>query len=274
MTSYFLALLSFFSVVTSAVINGRQSTSVGSGRFAPAAYTQDNTLTGHTLFAPKTVPSGVKMPVLLWGNGGCSADSLQSAPFLIQLASHGILVIASGTPKGSGSTTAAQMTAGIDWIKNKAGTGAYANVDASRIIAAGWSCGGVEAYAQAWDSRVQSLGIWSSGLLTNYTAAGAIKKPVFYFMGGSGDMAYANAERDYKALPAGVPKWKGNLNVGHGGTYTQTNGGKFGIAGGYWLDWLLRGDTSAASYFTGAGAKNDGWSVESANLDKIAVTPI
>jgi len=274
MKTYFVALLSSLVVVSSAVIDERQSTGTGSGKYGPAAYTQDSTLSGHTLFAPKTVPEGIKMPVLVWGQGGCGADSLQSAPFLIQLASHGILVIASGTPRASGSTTAAQMTAGITWIKQKAGTGTYANIDASRIIAAGWSCGGVEAYAQAWDSRVQSLGIWSSGLLTNYTAASTITRPMFYFIGGSGDVAYANAERDYKALPSGTPKWKGNLNVGHGGTYTQTNGGKFGVAGGYWLDWLLRGDVSAASFFTGAGAKNDGWSVESANLDKIVVTPI
>ena len=81
-------------------------------------------------------------------------------------------------------------------------------------------------------------------------------------------------ERDYAALPAGVPKWKGNLPVGHGGTYTQVNGGKFGIAASYWVSWLLRGNTTASSYFTGSGAKNDGWTVEMANLDKISVTPI
>jgi hypothetical protein len=85
------------------------------------------------------------------------------------------------------------MTAGTDWIKSKAGkNGSYANVDASRIIAAGWSCGGIEAYAQYWDDRVESLGIWSSGFLTNYTMASELKKPMFYFLGGSTDIAYAN----------------------------------------------------------------------------------
>lgn len=81
-------------------------------------------------------------------------------------------------------------------------------------------------------------------------------------------------ERDYAAIPAGTPKWKGNLPVGHGGTYTQTNGGKFGIAGGHWLEWMLRGNSSAKSYFTGAGAKNDGWTVVFSDLDKINVTAI
>ena len=155
-------------------------------------YSTDPSLPNHTLFQPKTVPSGTKMPVMLWGNGGCSADALSSANFLVQIASAGVLVIASGTPKGSGSTTADLMTAATEWIKTKAGTGSYATIDAKRIIAAGWSCGGVEAYTQVWNSRVQSIGIWSSGLLTNYTMAAQIKKPVFYFLGGSGDIAYQN----------------------------------------------------------------------------------
>jgi len=129
---------------------------------------------------------------MLWGNGGCSADSLSSGNFLLQVASSGVLVIASGTPKGTGSTTADLMTAAVDWIQAKAGTGSYANINASRIIAAGWSCGGVEAYTQVWNSRVESIGIWSSGLLTNYTMAAQIQKPVFYFLGGSSDIAYQN----------------------------------------------------------------------------------
>jgi dienelactone hydrolase len=129
---------------------------------------------------------------MLWGNGGCSADATGQAPFLQQLASYGVLVIASGTPKGGGSTTSQVMRQSIDWITQQAGKGNYANVDASRIVAAGWSCGGVEAYDQIWDSRVSAIGIWSSGLLTNYTAAKSFNKPVFFFLGGSGDIAYAN----------------------------------------------------------------------------------
>jgi hypothetical protein len=213
---------------------------------------------------------------MLWGNGGCSADATGQAPFLTQLASHGVLVIASGTPGGQGSTTADVMKQSIDFITANAGKegGAFANVDASRITAAGWSCGGVEAYAQIWDARVQSVGIWSSGLLTNYTAAQNFRKPVFFFLGGQSDIAYANGERDYAAMPAGVPKWKGNLNVGHGGTYTDVNGGKFGVIGSHWVEWTMRGNASAAEYLTGSGATNDGWSVVSADLDKLSVTPI
>jgi len=185
-----------------------------------------------------------------------------------------VLVIASGTPRGGGSTTADTMKQSIDFITRNAGQGQFANIDASRITAAGFSCGGVEAYAQINDARVQHVGIWSSGLLSNYDAARSFRKPVFFFLGGPSDIAYQNGERDYSYMPAGVPKWKGNLNVGHGGTYGDYNGGKFGVIGGYWVQWMMRGNSSAAAYLTGNGARNDGWSVVHADLDKLSVAPI
>jgi hypothetical protein len=237
-------------------------------------YYTSNAFGGHTFYAPKNVPAGVKLPVLLWGNGGCSADATGQAPFLTQLASYGVLVIASGTPGGQGSTTADVMKASIDFITKNAGQGQWANVDASRITAAGWSCGGVEAYAQINDARVQHIGIWNSGLLNNYDSARSFRKPVFFFLGGPSDIAYQNGERDYSYMPSGTPKWKGNLNVGHGGTYTDYNGGKYGIIGAHWVQWILRGNSSASAYLTGSGARNDGWSVVYADLQNINVTPI
>ncbi|KAL1841660.1 hypothetical protein VTJ49DRAFT_6766 [Mycothermus thermophilus] len=257
-------------------IEERQNSGVGTGPFAPAGYYTTGSLPRHTIYAPRNIPPGAKLPVMLWGNGGCSADGTGQAPFLTQIASHGVLVIAQGTPRGGGSTTAQQMTEALNHIYNNAGRpgSGFEQVDASRILAAGWSCGGIEAYAQIWDNRVSGVGVWNSGLLTNYTAARDFRKPVFFFMGGPSDIAYPNGERDYNGMSPGVPKWKGNLNVGHGGTYTDYNGGRFGVAGSYWVEWLLRGNQQAASYFTGDGAQRDGWQVVRQDLDKISVTPI
>ena len=147
-----------------------------------------------------TVPADAKFPVVVWGNGGCSGDGTSNSQLLQQLASYGYLAIASGGPKDRKSTTAAMMTASIDWAVSNAGKGAYANVDASKIMAAGFSCGGVEAMAQSWDPRVQSIGIFSSGLLTNYTAAATFTKPILYCLGGSSDIAYANVSTPDMAL--------------------------------------------------------------------------
>jgi dienelactone hydrolase len=94
------------------------------------------------------------------------------------------------------------MKAAIDWVTKIAGTGAYANVDASKIMAAGFSCGGVEAIDNIWDSRVDTIGVISSGLLQNQTAAKDWRKPVLFVLGGSGDIAYANVRSTLPNQPS------------------------------------------------------------------------
>ncbi|KAK8055077.1 hypothetical protein PG993_000304 [Apiospora rasikravindrae] len=227
---------------------GSQTTSVA------ATYSVDPTLPDHTIYRPVDMNAFDKMPVLVWGNGACSANSLSHQNFLLEIASWGIIAIASGTPNNGGGTTAEQMTNGITWAVSNAGKGAYAHMDARRIAAAGMSCGGIEAYAQAFDPRVTAVGIFNSG---QYDAAGT-----------------NNGMRDYAAVPAGLPTWVGNYPVGHGGTYGDPKGGKFGTAGQHWARWVLRGDTSAASYFTGNGAQQDGWTVGSKSLNNLQTTPI
>jgi len=84
-------------------------------------------------------------------------------------------------------------------------------------------------------------------------------------------------ERDYTELQASTPKWKGNLPVGHGGTFSQVNGGKCGIAAVRWTQWMLRGNTTASEWFSGKGpgtAQGDGWSVVSGSLGAIEVTSL
>jgi predicted peptidase len=110
-------------------------------------YEVDNNLRGHTIYRPRNMTAYAKMPVVVWGNGACSANGLSHVNFNLEVASWGIVLIAQGEPNQSGSTTAAQMKQAIDWISSNAGKGNYANVDASRIAAAGMSCGGTEAYA-------------------------------------------------------------------------------------------------------------------------------
>jgi dienelactone hydrolase len=134
------------------------------------------------------------MPVLVWGNGACDTDGAYNSALLQNIASYGFFIISEGTPNGSGKGTsnAQTMSQAIDWVTQNAGKGAYANVDASKIMAAGFSCGGVEAMDNIWDSRVDTVGIVSSGLLTNYTAAKDWRKPVLFVLGGQGDIAYPN----------------------------------------------------------------------------------
>jgi hypothetical protein len=267
MKFYRLAIAALAGTGAASPVEIRQS-SGGDGPYKPAKYTTDSSLPQHTIYLPGTTSGTTKWPVFIWGNGGCGADGLANVNLLTQIASYGYIAIASGAPHGSGSTTSALMKQSIDWVTSHAGQGAYANVDASKIMTAGFSCGGVEAYDQIWDARVKTVGIFSSGLLSNQSAAQHFNKPILYCLGGSGDIAYQNGERDFHALPANTPSWKGNLPVGHGGTLFDANGGKFGKAGLNWLEWYFKNSSSAANYFA-SGYKSDGWTVETHALNQL-----
>ncbi|KAF2668607.1 hypothetical protein BT63DRAFT_425905 [Microthyrium microscopicum] len=240
-----------------------------------AVQSTDAGLPKHTIYMPSSATE--KLPVLVWGNGGCSGDGTSFKPSLMEVASHGYLAVASGAPSGSGSTTYKMMIETLDWLDKVAGSGKYANVDKTRIAVAGQSCGGLEAYSAGVDKRIKTIGIMNSGQFSDAATAATVKtvtKPIFYFLGGSGDIAYKNGERDYKALK-NIPRWKGNMAVStsaaaHMATWRTANGGKFATAEVHWLDWLLKEDAAAKAFFTGAGATTAGWSVEKADLDKIA----
>ncbi|KAA9376016.1 cellulose-binding protein [Microbispora cellulosiformans] len=243
----------------------------GSGPY-PADYETSTSLPNHTIYRPGTLPSE-KMPIFVWGNGGCSANGTGQLPFLREIASYGFLVIASGSPNGSGSTTSQMLTQSIDWAvaENSRQGGKYnGRLDTSKIAVGGWSCGGLEAYAVSNDSRITTTTIFSSGLLNDSDdyQLRRLTKPIAYFIGGPSDIAYPNAIDDWGKLPAGLPAFMGNLNVGHGGTYTQTNGGEFGRVAVLYLKWRLKGDTTAGTNFVGAncGLCNTQWQVQQKNL--------
>ncbi len=68
-------------------------------------------------------PRADKLPVVVWGNGGCAIDGTRYAGFLSTIASHGFLVISTarqGDAPPQGGTpprqaTADDMRAAIDW---------------------------------------------------------------------------------------------------------------------------------------------------------------
>jgi hypothetical protein len=75
--------------------------------------------------------------------------------------------------------------------------------------------------------------------------------------------------KDYPLLNAGLPKLRLNLDTGHGGTYSATNGGKFGKAAVAYLEWQWRANETAKAVILDPQSKNslvkDNWTVQSAN---------
>jgi len=269
-----------------AEINARPDTP-GSGRFA-AMKEEVASLPRHVVYRPKDLAAlgQTKLGVVAWGNGGCSDDAASSRFHLLEIASHGYLVIASGgilsgpgapprepreprpaAPQGQlppPRTQVSDLTDAIDWAlaeNTRAGSPYFGRIDPAQIAYSGWSCGGVQALQVAKDPRVKTLVIHNSGILnsgpTNMTGATVGKEvlqtlhtPVIYILGGPKDIAYENGMDDFTRI-SHVPVAVANLPVGHGGTYNEPNGGAAASVAVSWLDWQLRGDATSAKRFMG-----------------------
>jgi hypothetical protein len=193
-------------------------------------------------------------------------------------------------------STAPQLLDGVTWAiaqNSKAGSPYAGKLDTKAIAVMGQSCGGMQAIAVSKDPRVKTSVIWNSGILTRPPAVAAtpgqpappgpppglvmpakqedlkgFHAPVAYFIGGPTDIAYAASQSDFNLIQ-GVPVFNANLNVGHGGTFNQPNGGRFGEVGVAWLSWQLKGDKQAAKMFVGpdCGLCTDKvWTVKKKNM--------
>ncbi len=257
----------------------------GTGRF-PAIKERVPTLPHHVVYRPAdlTALGDLKLGVVAWGNGGCSDDGASSRFHLLEIASHGYLVIAAGEilsgpgappraprePVPAGQlppprTTAAELTEAIDWAlaeNQRRGSPYYGRIDPQEVAVSGWSCGGLQAIRAAADPRVTAVVLHNTGVLNegpNREIPGmdltkdALEKlhtPVIYILGGPTDIAYPNGTDDYERITH-VPAALANLPVGHGGTFQQPNGGAAAAVAVSWLDWQLRGDAQAARRFVG-----------------------
>jgi hypothetical protein len=136
---------SMLAGMAAAVIGMTKDTTGGSGPYK-SSFGPVPGLAKHTLYMPKSVPEGVTLPAIVWGNGACIGNGAWFSKFLNEIASHGFLIIANGAPDGSASdkTKATDLVDAIDWIYKNAGQGDFAKVDKEKLAAAGQSCGGIQ----------------------------------------------------------------------------------------------------------------------------------
>ena len=223
------------------------------------------------------------MPVIAFGEGGCTGIGTMFPDFLAELASHGYLILANGiqgkvptdqytgdsglanaiAASGGARTEPEQLTESIDWVMSGKGV-KYGNIDTAHIAAMGQSCGGLEAYSGSYhDDRVKLTVLLNSGVIDSSRKCllKELKAPVAMFLGGPCDTANLNGISDYDLLT--VPKFKVHLDAGHSATYGDTNGGKFGKAVVAFLEWQFRGDEKAKLQFSDPKSENSfakqGW---------------
>ena len=161
----------------------------------PAIAEVHASLPTHTIYRPSRLPRG-RLPIVLWGNGGCRDNGLGNARFLREVASHGYVIVAvgrarreepmrpvpppttqpvaaTGTPggdrpaPGADETMLSQVFEGLEWAvreNGRRGSPLFRKLDAGKVAAMGHSCGGLQAIAAAADPRIRTSMIWNSGV--------------------------------------------------------------------------------------------------------------
>jgi hypothetical protein len=270
----------------------------GTGPF-PALYEERPDLPDHVVYRPASLDAiGQRaLPIYVFGNGGCSADGTSSRNHLLEIASHGYLVIASGViPRGDraepapgpggrleAATPTRALTDAIDWAQrenDRAGSPFKGRIATDQVAASGFSCGGLQALSAAQDPRVKTAVIMNSGffspganpiqgVVSDKALLKTLRGSVLYVLGGPTDIAVANGTDDYKRIRH-IPAALVNIPVGHGGTYMEPHGGLGATVVTAWLDWRLKNDPVAAMRFKGPDCgfcKDSRLKIERKNFD-------
>jgi hypothetical protein len=207
--------------------------------------------------SPDRISQHDTLPVVVWGNGGCTYDTPVYTDMLSTIASHGFLVVTTaGRPEGGAASRAASasdLKAAIDWaVRENARPGSplKGKIATKRIAVMGQSCGGGLALELGADPRVATIGVFNYG-----TGDDVLKKlhgPVLLINGHQSDFMMGPSKATYDAI-ANLPVFYGALHgVGHIGTVTQPGGGEFANVASNWALWQLKGDKAASAMFVGA----------------------
>ena len=271
--------------------------SIGTGPY-PSIKHEIASLPNHVIYQPADLSAlgDLKMPIYVFGNGACSEDGASQRHHLLEIASHGYLVIASGRIySGSGKKLSASdwlqhrdktsyslLGEAIEWAiaeNSRAGSPFEGRIAVAHIAASGYSCGGRQALRYAGDRRVGTFVIMNTGLTEpNSDRTGEmavppqnldlIQVPTLYVVGGPEDIAYHKGKADFARLTR-VPSAVISIDVGHRGTFSQANGGPVAQAVVAWLEWQFRGDTKSAGWFSGPRCQlcvDPAWEIERRNL--------
>jgi len=262
--------------------------------------------TGLRTFRPVNLdsfPKRDKLPVVVWGNGGCAIENARYAGLFTTIASHGFLVITTTRPQGTAAApppaapsagapaagppgpraTAADLTAAVDWAdkeNTRVGSPLSGKIDTRQVAVMGQSCGGFLSITLGADPRVGTIGVFNSGVQPRNPAAptGAfpgmddLKKlhgPVLLINGGDRDFLMASSKATYEAIDK-LPAFYGSRHgAGHTATAYHPGGGEWANVATNWVMWQFKGDKQAKAMFVGSQCglcTNSNWDVASKRL--------
>ncbi len=243
----------------------------------------------HILFRPAELgafPAQDKMPVVVWGNGGCAIDNPKYASFLGTIASHGFLVMTTTKIEGEEQRqqNADDLLAAITWAETenaRAGSPLQGKIDTSQVAVMGQSCGGFLSVSLGADPRVDTIGVFNSGVAAPnadapagaFPTSDALAKlhgPVLFINGGEVDFMMGPSHTNF-GLVSHVPSFYGaRENAGHTATMYHPGGGEFANVASNWLLYHFKADAEAGKMFVGENCSlctNPNWETDSKGLE-------
>ena len=233
---------------------------------------------GHVVYRPADLapfPGKDTLPVMVWGNGGCAINSTRYAGFLTTIASHGFVVLATAAQPGAerGRATADNLRAAIAWAEaenSRAGSPLNGKIALDRLAVMGQSCGGFLALELGADPRVDTIGVFNSGVQGN-TADGVAKLrgPVLLINGHERDFLMASSAATFEAIKDLPAFYGARHNAGHTATVDHPGGGEFANVASNWIRWQFKNDKAAARMFVGNDCSlctNPNWDVRAKGL--------
>jgi hypothetical protein len=224
---------------------------------------------GLMIFHPTSLdafPSRDTLPVLVWGNGGCGIDTARYGGFLSTIASHGFLILGTAAREGGPrQATADDLRAAVDWAfaeNGRDGSPLRGKIDTNQVAVMGQSCGGFLSLSLGADPRVDTIGMFNSGVQPpnpnapagRFPSTDAIKDlhgPVLLINGAERDFLTPASRATYEAITH-VPAFYGaRANAGHTATVFHPGGGEYANVAANWLRWTFKKDAEAAKMFVG-----------------------
>lgn len=225
---------------------------------------------GHVVFRPADLdafPGRDTLPVMIWGNGGCAIDSDRYGGFFTTIASHGFLVLATAAEEGADrrQATADDLRAAVDWAEaeaSRAGSPLNGKIDTSQIAVMGQSCGGFLSVSLGADPRVDTIGVFNSGVqpanpdapssaFPTTDALADLHGPVLLVNGHERDFMMEASAANFEAIDH-VPVFYGARHgAGHTATVDHAGGGEFANVASNWVRWIFKDDEAAGEMFAG-----------------------
>ncbi|MBN1239257.1 MAG: alpha/beta hydrolase, partial [Gammaproteobacteria bacterium] len=256
---------------------------------------------GHVLFRPADLdafPDEDSLPVVAWGNGGCAIDSTRYGGFLSTIASHGFLVLGTAAAEGAADAapargqqggprrqaTADDLRAALDWAEAEAersGSPLEGRIATDLMAVMGQSCGGFLSISLGADPRVDTIGVFNSGVsprnagappspFPSTDALDDLHGPVLLINGHERDFMMDESAANFDAIDH-VPVFYGaRHDAGHTATVFHPGGGEFANVASSWLRWTLKGDAEAGAMFVGDDCglcTNPSWETQSKGLE-------